>query len=269
VRALDSDARFRLEPRSLMQAVERDRAAGLRPGFVIATAGTTNTGTVDPLDELADLCAAEDLWLHVDGAYGAPAVICEAHPASLDAIARADSVVLDPHKWLFQPYDIGCLLVREAGALGRAFAMAPAYLTSASTGHGEVDFRDRSLELSRRSRALKLWLSFRIYGVGRFRAAIARGIELAEYAERLLCEGEHWEVVTPAQLGIVTFALRGVSASEQAARADALTRDGFATLTSTMLGGKSVLRLCTINPLTSEQDIAATLSRLEKAPTSP
>jgi aromatic-L-amino-acid decarboxylase len=262
IHVLASDAQFRLDVGSLRTAIDEDRAAGRRPGFVIATAGTTNCGAVDPLNSLADLCAAEDLWLHIDGAYGAPAVLCDAGQAALEGIERADSLVVDPHKWLFQPYDIGCLLVRRAGALTDAFHMAPEYLTGASTGRGEVDFRDRSLELSRRARALKLWLSFRIYGLCRMRAAIARGIELAEYAESVLRADDRWEIVTPAQLGIVTFARPGATGADHAARATALARDGYAAVTSTVLGGRSVLRLCTINPRTTEHDIASTLERL-------
>lgn len=262
IRVLPSGPDFRLGVDSVAAAVAEDRRSGHRPGFVVATAGATNTGAVDPLTSLAELCAAEDLWLHVDGAYGAPAALCEAGRVALAGIERADSLVLDPHKWLFQPYDIGCVLVRRAGALEEAFTMTPEYLTDATAAHGEVDFRDRSLELSRRSRALKLWLTFRMYGVGRMRAAIARGIVLAEYAERVLDADDRWEVVTPAQLGIVTFAWPGATADEHAARAAALARDGYAAVTSTKIHGRSVLRLCTINPRTTEEDIASTLDRL-------
>ena len=262
IRVLASDGQHRLAPGALADAIAADRANGRRPGFVIATAGSTNCGAVDPLEELAELCSAEELWLHVDGAYGAPAVLCDAGRAALSGIERADSLVIDPHKWLFQPYDIGCLLVRRPGALGEAFTMSTEYLTGTSSGEGEVDFRDRSLELSRRSRALKLWLAFRVYGVARMRAAIARGIELAEFAQGVIDGDDRWELVTPAQLAIVTFARRGASAHEHAARAAELARDGYAAVTSTSLGGRPVLRLCTINPATTEDDIVTTLERL-------
>ena len=145
----------------------------------------------------------------MDGAYGGPAALCEPGRRVLAGIERADSLVLDPHKWLFQPYDVGCLLVRRPGALDRAFHMTPEYLLDVRGIIEEVDFRNRSLELSRRSRALKLWLTFRTHGLTAISAAIARGIELAERAEELLRADARCEVVTPAQLGIVTFALRG------------------------------------------------------------
>jgi aromatic-L-amino-acid decarboxylase len=264
VRILTSDGGFRLTASAVADAVVRDRAAGRRPAIVVATAGTTNTGAVDELEALAELCAAEDLWLHVDGAYGAPAALAPAGRARLDGLARADSLVLDPHKWLFQPYDIGCLFVRAPGALARAFAMTPEYLVDTRAGTGQVDFRDRTLELSRRARALKLWLTFRTHGASALRAAIARGIELAEFAERCLRADPRYEIVTPAQLAIVTFALAGAEpgSGEPARRAAAVAEDGFAAVSSTTLRGRSVLRLCTINPRTREADIVQTLERL-------
>lgn len=262
IRVLDSDEHFRLPADAVAAAVAVDRSAGRRPAVVVATAGTTNCGVVDELPGLADLCASAGLWLHVDGAYGAPAALCDAGRAALAGLERADSVVLDPHKWLFSPYDIGCVLVRRPGALARAFSMDPEYLVDTLAGDGEVDFRNRSLELSRRARALKLWLAFRTYGAGRMREAIARGIDLAGHAERLVRDDDRWELVTPAQLGIVTFALAGAPAREHARRAAALTADGYAAVSSTTLRGRSVLRLCTINPLTTEAEIAETLQRL-------
>lgn len=265
VRVIATADDLRLSAAAVADAAGDDRAAGRRPGFVVATAGTTNTGGVDELPQLAELCAAEGMWFHVDGAYGAPAALCDAGRHRLSGIERADSLVLDPHKWLFQPYDVGCLLVRRPGALDRAYRMTPEYLLDVRGVTDEVDFRNRSLELSRRSRALKLWLTFNVYGLARVREAIERGIELAEHAERLLRADERWQVVTPAQLGIVTFALRGASHEQHTERADRLGRSGYAAVTTTRLHERSVLRLCTINPLTVEADIAGTLERLVQA----
>ncbi|MEA2211124.1 MAG: hypothetical protein QOF83_1072 [Solirubrobacteraceae bacterium] len=266
VRTVAADGNLRLNVDALMTAIATDRADGHTPRFVIASAGTTNTGAVDPLPELADLCAAEGLWLHVDGAYGAPAAMCAAGRRDLAGLDRADSLVLDPHKWLFQPIDCGCLFVRHAGVLDQAFGMDPEYLRDVRAAGAEVDLRNRTLELTRRSRALKLWLTLRIHGADHLRRAAGRGIALAEYAEELLRADPVWEIVTSAQLGIVTFALRGASASDHAARAAALAADGFAAVSSTILAGRTVLRLCTINPSTTEQDIAETLRRLTDDP---
>ena len=263
---LPADARWRMSPETLRAAVARDRAAGRRPMLVVATAGATNTGAVDPLPEIAEICAAEGLWLHVDGAYGAPAAITEAGRTALAGLERADSLALDPHKWLFQPYDLGVCLVTRPGALERSFAIHPEYLRDVRLDTGEVNFGDRSLELSRRSRALKLWMSLRTYGAERFRQAVRDGIKCAETAEAMLrAAPETWEVVTPAQLGIVCFAGRGADAAAHEAAARALAESGYACVTTTSLGGRSVLRLCTINPLTTEDDLRGTLDRLAAA----
>ncbi|MBS1886444.1 MAG: aminotransferase class I/II-fold pyridoxal phosphate-dependent enzyme [Actinobacteria bacterium] len=262
VRVLASDRDLRLPPDAVAAAVSEDRARGRRPGFVVATAGTVNAGAVDPLPALAELCRREDLWLHVDGAYGAPAALCDAGRAALRGLELADSLTLDPHKWLFQPYDAGCLFVQRPGALEAAFAFNPEYLVDTVAGAGEVNFRDRSLELTRRSRALKLWLTFRTYGADRIATAIARGLALAEHAEQRLHADDRWRVVTPAQLGIVTFELPGATPTEHRRRAAALAADGHAVVTSTEVHGRPVLRLCTINPRTTEADIDSTIERL-------
>jgi glutamate/tyrosine decarboxylase-like PLP-dependent enzyme len=270
VRRLPSDEAFRLPVAALRRAVEEDHAAGRRPFCVIASAGTTNTGAVDPLPELADLCEAGGLWLHVDGAYGAAAALAPAGRARLGGLGRAHSVALDPHKWLFQPYDTGCVLVREARWLPETFRILPEYLQDIQGGAGEVNFCDLGLELTRRFRALRLWMSLQVFGVDAFRAAVTRGLALAERAEALLRERPGWEVVTPAQLGVVTF--RRAPAGVEPAAADRLVEhlvqavigDGFAMLSSTALRGRPVLRLCTINPRTTATDLEATIERLEQ-----
>jgi aromatic-L-amino-acid decarboxylase len=266
IRMLATDADFRLTAAAVAEAIAGDRTAGRPPGIVVATAGTTNCGVVDELDGLADLCAAEGVWLHVDGAYGAPGALCAAGRSALRGLERADSLVVDPHKWLFCPYDIGCVFVRRPGALAAAFSMDPEYLADTRGASGEVDLRNRGLELSRRARGLKLWLTFRTYGAARLREAVQRGVELAEHAQRLVVEDPRWELVTPAQLGIVTFARAGAADPAHGRRAAALAEEGYAAVTSTTLGGRSVLRLCTINPLTTESEIAETLERLAADP---
>ncbi|HTU31425.1 MAG TPA: aminotransferase class I/II-fold pyridoxal phosphate-dependent enzyme [Solirubrobacteraceae bacterium] len=264
IRTLESDEDLRIPLPQLTQAIAEDRRAHRHPRFVIATAGTTNTGAVDPLPELADLCDREQLWLHVDGAYGAPAALCAQGRRTLAGLQRADSLVLDPHKWLFQPYDVGCLFMRR-GVLDAAFRMDPEYLVDVMASRGEVDMRNRTLELTRRSRALKLWLSIKTYGMDAIGAAVARGIELAEIAEAMIDDDERFTKVTPAQLGIVTFALTGAAPEAHREAAAALTRDGFAVATATTLKGRAVLRLCTINPQTTEGDLRGTLQRLAEA----
>jgi len=171
LRKVPSDDRFRLDLSALRSAVEADRAAGRVPFCVVANAGTTNTGAVDPLPELADYCDREGLWLHVDGAYGAAAVLCKRGHATLEGLGRADSLSLDPHKWLFQPYEIGCVLVRDERWLRETFHILPEYLIDIEGQAGEVNFCDRGIQLTRGFRALKLWMSFKVFGQAGFEAA--------------------------------------------------------------------------------------------------
>jgi aromatic-L-amino-acid/L-tryptophan decarboxylase len=210
VRTLATGRDLRLSPARLDQAVSDDRRAGLLPFCVIATAGSTNTGAVDPLPELADLCAREDLWLHADAAYGGPAVLCERGRAALAGIELVDSLVIDPHKWLFQPYEAGCVLVRHPGALARAFALHPEYLADVMSRDDEVNFFDRGIQLTRGCRALKLWMTIKVYGLAAIRRAVAHGIALAEHAEAELRARGGWEIVTPAQLRDRELQARGL-----------------------------------------------------------
>jgi aromatic-L-amino-acid decarboxylase len=266
IRTLPSDDSFRLSLATLARAVEDDERAGRSPRIVVGTAGTTNTGAVDPLAALADFCATRGLWFHVDGAYGAAAAAC---PESRDLFAgleRADSLVIDPHKWLFQPYDVGCTLVRKSGSLEQAFAMSPEYLRDTASHRGEPSFGNRSPELTRRSRALKLWMSFRTYGAARMRTAIQRAIELARYAEaRILSDRRRFVLVTPAALGIVTFAAPGGNAELHERAATTVAKSGLAAVTTTTLHGVNALRFCILNPLTTEDDIDRTLEALAAA----
>lgn len=263
---MQSDDNYRMSVDTLKAAVAADKAAGLRPVMVIATAGTTNTGVSDPLPEIAELCRQEGMWFHVDAAYGGPAAITPAGRRRLAGMELADSIVFDPHKWLFQPYDVGVCMVTRPGALEKCYAMSPEYLKDVQTTTGAVNFGNRSLELTRRSRALKLWMSLRSYGADKFRDAVERGIELAEFAEQeIRRHPETWDLVTPAQLGVVTFAFRDWQPGEHAACTKTVTDSGFACVSSTMLRDKSVLRLCTINPLTTEDDLVETIARLAAA----
>jgi len=177
--------------------------------------------------------------------------------------------VLDPHKWLFQPYDIGCAMARDARHLERTFRILPEYLRDIQRGEEEINLCDYGLELTRRFRALKLWMSLKVFGLEAFRDAVARGLHLAETAEELLRARPGWEVVTPAQLGIVTARYRLPNLPEEHVDAlqqrlvDALIADGFAMVATTVLRGRAVLRLCTINPRTTEADLEETIARIE------
>jgi aromatic-L-amino-acid decarboxylase len=274
VRSVPVDDRLRLDVAALEAAVQKDRSEGWRPFCVVASAGTTNTGAVDPLEKISALCRANDMWLHVDGAYGAAAALTERGRAALRGLELADSIALDPHKWLFQPFEIGCVLVRDMRYLRQAFAVHPednaAYLADVGRmAEHEVVFYEHGIQLTRSFRALKLWMSLRIFGLAAFRAAIDRGIALAEEAEQVLRADPRWEVVTPAQLAVVTFAPRLTStvaeANTRVERAvERLTADGYAMVTSTLVRGRTVLRFCLIHPDARIEEVKETADRLAR-----
>lgn len=269
LRKLPVDGGYRLRMDALEAAVAEDAAAGGVPFCVVANAGTTNTGAVDDMPALAALCRARGMWMHVDGAYGAAAALTEAGRAALRGMDEADSISIDAHKWLFQPFECGCVLVREGGALKDAFRLVPEYLRDSDRATEEVNFRDWGVQLTRGFRALKLWMTVQVFGMDALRQAVAWGVRLAETAEEELRASEAWEVVTPAQLGIVTFRYRrpGLASAGmddlQRRITAALAEDGFAMLSTTVLEGRTVLRLCTINPRTTEEDVRETVRRLE------
>jgi glutamate/tyrosine decarboxylase-like PLP-dependent enzyme len=208
------------------------------------------------------------MWLHVDGAYGAAAVFSEQGRSRLRGIASAHSITLDPHKWLFQPYPMGCLLIRETQRLRDAFHVLPEYLRDTETATGEVNFCDYGPELTRPFRALKLWMSLKVFGADAFARAIDRGMAMAEKTEALLRADSRWEVVTPASMAIVCFRYRAPHLDESAEDelqtriAHAAAEDGCCFLSTTALRGRTVLRMCTIQPATTEDDLRVTLDCL-------
>jgi aromatic-L-amino-acid decarboxylase len=263
IRKIESDAEFRLPLDRVRSAIADDRARGLRPFCIVANAGTTNTGAVDALPALAELAAAENLWLHVDGAFGAAAILSERGRALLHGLERADSISLDPHKWLFQSFECGCVLVRDAALLKSAFQIKADYLRDVHRVVEEFNPCDYGVQLTRSFRALKLWLSLETFGLAAFREAIGRGFELAELAEGELRTHNGWEILSPAQMATVCFRF-GSDNETQTALVETMLRDSFALLTSTTLKGVTALRLCTINPRTTEQDIIETVNRLDQ-----
>ena len=266
LRTIASDADFRLSPTDLERTIATDKAAGKRPFCIVATAGTTNTGAVDPLAELADLCQQEDLWLHVDGAYGAAACLTERGKKALAGMERAHSLAMDAHKWLFQPIECGCVLVRDRRWLSQTFKEAPELLKDVEQEGEELNYMYMGIQLTRQFRALKLWMSLKVFGVKAMRRAIDRGFELAELAESCLRDSGNWEIITPAQMAIVTFRYIPRDGDESLANevtnslVMALARDGFAFASSTKLRGKSVLRMCTNNPRTTPDDLRQTVA---------
>ena len=272
VRVVPVDRAYRLRLDVLERAVSADRAAGLRPLVVCANAGTTNTGAIDPLHDLADLCAAHGLWLHVDAAYGGFAVLSDRGRAALSGIERADSVTLDPHKWLFQPFECGALLVRDPDGLRLSFEILPDYLRDVSA-RTEVNFSDRGLQLSRMCRALKVWMSIQAFGLAAFRDAVDQSLDLAEEAAARVKASDELELLAPVELSVV--ALRRVPPgmtderridAVNAALVDAVERSGEVYVSSTRLFGRQAIRLCILNPTTTATLVHRALDIIERTP---
>ena len=273
VRVLPTDDRWRLLPETVTAAVRADRSVGRVPFALCASAGSTNTGAVDPLGELADVGAEEGLWLHVDAAYGGFAALTAKGRSALAGIDRADSVTLDPHKWLYQPMECGSVLIRDGARLERTFAIHPDYLDGDATqGAGEVNFADRGLQLSRGFRALKIWVTMQTFGLAAFRAAIQRNLELAEFAEALIRRHAGLTLMAPAMLGIVCFRREwpGCDEAETERRglalADDLERSGMALVSATRLAGRHAIRLCILNPTSSEEHVRLVVEHFAGAP---
>ncbi|GIV10599.1 MAG: L-2,4-diaminobutyrate decarboxylase [Fimbriimonadales bacterium] len=265
---LPADQNFQIPLGALAVQIRRDCAAGWQPFCVVANAGTTNTGAVDPLDMLADLCEREGLWLHADGAYGAAAILTEEGKQRLQGIDRLNSLAVDPHKWLYQPMMAGCAIVREFEQLREAFRILPPYLQDKERGAAGVDLCDYGVELSRSFRALKLWMSLKTHGVEAYRAAMEHNLRLAQLAERELKALPHWCIVSPATMGILAFRYEPPNfETEQidalnCALVDRMMEDAFALVSSTVLRGRVALRMCTLNPRATEADVQETVRRL-------
>lgn len=272
VRIIPTDLEFKFSLNKLKNAIAKDKIEGLQPFCLIASSGTTNTGTVDPLQELAKICKTENIWLHVDGAYGAAAILAKNGKKLLKGIEKADSLTVDPHKWLFQPYEIGCLLVQNHKWLKSTFTEKPVYLRDIEGNQSEINFYDHGIELTRHFRALKFYMSIKTFGLQAFREAIDYNIHLAEEVENELRKSNKWEVVSPATLAIINFRFNPVSEKLSEKKLDAINQkiaakmmdSGEALLVTTILNGHVVLRMCLINPRTTLADVQETLILCEK-----
>ncbi len=271
VRALPSDERFRLSVPALERQMRADRDAGLAPFLLIANGGSTNTGAVDDLDALADLAARENLWLHVDAAYGGFFALTERGREVLRGLARSDSLTLDPHKSLFLPYGTGSLLVRDPETLRRAHAVPAEYLPQVQADPERVDFSELSPELSRDYRGLRLWLPLALHGVAAFRAALDEKLDLARFVADELRSVPELEIVAEPQLTVVAFRMRdgALTVPEAEARNRALLERVNARqrvfLSGTLLRGRFALRICVGSFRTHRERIEAALDDVRAA----
>jgi len=267
---LPADEQYRLSVSALEKVVEHAESGGFTPIAVCANAGTTNTGAIDPLREIAAYCARRKLWLHVDAAYGGFTVLCDRGRRLLEGMELADSISLDAHKWLFQPFEAGCVLVRDVATLIRAFSVNPEYLQDTRLGLEQVNFADRGYQLTRSFRALKVWMSIQTFGLARFREAIARAMELADAAGRQVLATDGLELLSPPSLGVLCFRYRPQGPDWTAERIERLNESlqsrviesGAAMISSTRLRGTYSLRLCIMSHQTTWDDVRETIERI-------
>ncbi|MCF6306471.1 MAG: aminotransferase class V-fold PLP-dependent enzyme [Flavobacteriaceae bacterium] len=266
IRIIPTNTEFKFSINKLKNAIAKDRLEGLKPFCLIATAGTTNTGTVDPLTEIAAICKKENIWFHIDGAYGGAAILSKDGKKMLKGIEKADSLTVDPHKWFYQPYEMGCLLVRNTAHLKGTFTETPEYLKDVEGNKSEINFYDHGIQLTRRFRALKFYMSIKTFGLKEFRQAITYNIKLAEEVEDCLRESPFWEVISPATLAVINFRYNPINNKLKEKQLDELNQyisekvvaTQEALLVTTILHGQTVLRMCLINPRTTMDDIKET-----------
>lgn len=281
---VESDKNFRLDIRLLRERIAADRNNGLKPFCVVASSGTVNTGALDPLNEVADVAKEFDLWFHVDGAYGALGALDDSKRPLFQGLDRADSISLDPHKWLYVPLDAGCLLFRDEVNARAAFSFDEAdYIKVHEQDEQEAfAFWNYGPELSRRFRALKVWVTLRYYGVRRIAAAISEDIALAAYLAERVEASEVFELLAPVELSICCFRylppslraeVQNKPSQEVESRLDELNsrimtsiqRSGRAYVSSATLNGKFALRACITNFRTTRADIDLTLEIIRDA----
>lgn len=271
VRIIPTDIEFKMALNKLKNAIAKDRLEGLQPFCIIASAGTTNTGTVDPLNEIANICKTEKLWFHIDGAYGGAAILSKKGSQLLKGIEKADSLTIDPHKWLYQPYEMGCLLVRNHKWLSQTFSEKPEYLRDVEGNTSEINFYDHGIQLTRRFRALKFYMSMKTFGLDAFKKAVTYNIDLADRVEDLLRKSPKWEVISPATLAVINFRYNPIGKRFSEKELDrinqeisrSVTESREAILVTTILQDQVVLRMCLINPRTTIGDVKETLKLCE------
>jgi glutamate/tyrosine decarboxylase-like PLP-dependent enzyme len=270
LRRVRVNERIQLDSATLETQIVADRAAGVAPFCVVATAGTTNSGAIDDLEALAEICRRHKLWLHLDGAYGAAAIFSDRHRDLVRGIELCDSVTIDPHKWLAMPFAAGVILTRHPETLRQAFAVPTPYMPKASVATPTDNFL-MSTQWSRRMNSLKLWLTLRVHGRQAYQDLIDRQLKLAASFAGWITNSEHFELAAPQVLPIVNFRVRRPGASQEQIRAineeivQEVTRDGRRWISSTLVDGKPVMRMMVISYLTDHRHLENLMIALTEA----
>ncbi|MGB1285313.1 MAG: pyridoxal phosphate-dependent decarboxylase family protein [Aggregatilineales bacterium] len=268
LRRVRVDADFRMDMDDLREKIAIDKAAGLRPVCVAASAGTVNTGAIDPLSAIADICETNDLWFHVDGAYGAVGILDETVASLYSGIDRADSIALDPHKWLYVPIECGCTLVRDKQAMRDTFSLVPEYVRDDREMPWFMEF---GIQQTRSFRALKLWMVMQQIGLDGYRELITRDIELRKSLDEKIAARDDFEHIASGDLSITCFRYAPAGIAEEQLNQlntdllDIVQREGQFFLTKTILNNKTVLRVCIVNFRTTDNDLEVLLDVLAHA----
>ena len=258
LRAVAVDEQYALRPDALRAAIEADLREGLRPFFVVATAGTTSSNALDPIRAIGEICREYGLWLHVDGAMAGTAALCPEFRHIHEGLELTDSYAFNPHKWMFTNFDCDCFWVADRAALIRSLSILPEYLKNAATAEGAVfDYRDWHVQLGRRFRALKLWFVIRHYGVEGLRQHVREHVRLAQEFAGWVAADTRFELAAPAPLNLVCFRLREGGDAANRRLLERLNKSGKLYLTHTVLDGKYALRLCVGQTHTEARHVAA------------
>ena len=268
LRRVPVNAQFQLDPAALDQAISADLRAGYKPFCVVATAGTTSSGIIDDLPAISAICGRHDLWLHVDGAYGGSLIFSDRHRHLIRGIELADSITIDPHKWLAVPFAAGVILTSRPEILERAFAVYAPYMPKAA-GAVLPDNSRISTQWTRRMNAMKLWLTLKVHGRKAYEEHIDRQMMLARGLADWIATSEHFELAAPMTVPILTLRLKGTHTNECAALHNAIveevTRDGRRWISETIVNGKSVIRVMVISYLTEQRHLDALQEALTAA----
>jgi aromatic-L-amino-acid decarboxylase len=260
-----ADAEFRMRPDQLSAAIDADCAAGRLPLAVVATVGTTSSTSVDPVAAIAEICSGQNVWLHVDAAYAGVAAMVPGHQWTLQGAERADSLVVNPHKWLFTPFDSSVLYCRRMDVLRQAFALTPAYQTTAEADAGVRNLKDTGIQLGRRFRALKLWMILRHFGAEGLRDALAEHMRLARTFAAWVDASDRFERAAPVPFSVVCFRLKHATDDQQARLLDAVNASGEVFLSHTRLDGRYTIRLAIGNLATRETHVRRAWDLLNQA----
>ncbi|MFO7847319.1 MAG: pyridoxal-dependent decarboxylase, partial [Balneolaceae bacterium] len=261
LRKIPVNDQFQICPDLLREQIQKDRKAGLNPICVIGIAGTTNSAAVDNLKVLSDIAKEEKMWYHVDAAYGGPAAKLPGVRHLFEGIEEADSVVVNPHKWLYVPFEAACILVKEPEKLRRTFSLIPDYLRSNEDEGGRTDLMEYQLPLTKSFKSLKVWMTLKAFGAKRLRETIQGDIDNAQYLQSLIEKSDDFEMLAPVPLSIACFRYAPAGLNEEEMDelnrklAHAIEQDGRIFLTATKIKGKTALRTCFINPRTTKKDV--------------